>query len=240
MPDDLKAAVKDPKSKRILIVVALGAAGYVGWRWWSNRTAATGTPATVDVGAPVDASGVVGAPASGNVQYAGTVTDNTRTPGPGNFRNDAEWTQYAADKLATTRPVDTVYSALGDYLAGRPLSDAEADIVRSAIAVAGEPPSGHKPLVAQVGTITLTAPGGVAVYAFDRTWADLRWNGVSGAITYNVYRDGLASPVASSSSGHTRVHGLTPGHTHHLQVAGVTATGKPGPKSATVSVTTKK
>lgn len=242
MPYDVKALARAPRSKKIVVGVVVVGVGYLTYRWWANRSAGDEVPVTGDVGAPVDASGVVGAPASGNVQYAGTTTDTRGEPKPGNFANDAEWTQYAADKLSTggTRSVDAVYSALGDYLAGRPLDETEASIVTSAWAVAGDPPSGHKPIIKQIGEVSLTAPTGLRTTGVGRTSVDLSWDAVSGASLYVVYRDTLGSNVGATSALSKRVDGLTPGTTHTFQVLASTATGKSGPKSAKISVTTKK
>ena len=245
MADDLKAVVSGGgRQRRILIGVAVVAAGYVGYRWWVSRSTSSSSdvPVTGDVGAPVDASGVVGAGGvSGNVQYAGTTQDTRGEPRPGNFANDAEWTQYAAEKLsAGGRPLDLIYSALGDYLAGRGLDDTEATIVTSALGVAGDPPSGHKPIIKQVGEVTLAAPSGLHATGVGRTSVDLAWNKVDGAVTYFVYRDTIGSNVGATTQLSKRVDGLTPGAKHTFRVLASTATGKNGPKSGAITVTTKK
>lgn len=240
---DLKAVAGKGRSRKILVGVGAVALGYVAYRWWTNRATATPVGVTGDVGAPVDASGVVGAGGvSGNVQYAGTTQDTRTEPKPGSFANDAEWTQYAAEKLAAGggRSLDAIYTALGDYLAGRPLSEAEASTVTAAWAVAGDPPSGHKPIIKQIGEVTLTAPGGLKATGVGRTSVDLAWNKVDGAAFYFVYRDGLGANVGGTSQTTKRIDGLTPGAKHTFQVLASTANGKNGPKSGSITVTTKK
>lgn len=242
MPYDVKALAKSPRSKKIVVGVVVVGGGYLAYRWWANRSAGDAVPVTGDVGVPVDASGVVGAPASGNVQYAGSTTDTRGEPKPGNFANDAEWTQYAAEKLSTggTRSVDAVYSALGDYLAERPLDETESSIVTSAWAVAGDPPSGHKPIIKQIGEVSLTAPTGLKAANVTRTTVDLSWAPVPGAAFYFVWNSTSGANIGGTSQTSKTVGSLKPGTAYKFAVGGATANGKNGPRSGYISVTTKK
>lgn len=234
--------------KKVYVWAAIGAVGlFVGWRYYQAAKAPkdAATPVTGDVGAPVDPSGVVGAPASGNVQYAGTTTDATGTQGeprPGNFSNNAQWTDYAINKLVEQgRPAASVGSALGDYLAKRPLDQSEEGIVVAALAVAGEPPvGGPYPIVRQVGTVTLTAPTGLKTTSVAKTSAWLTFNTVPGAAIYYVFRSGITENVGGSRDNKIQVTGLTPGKSYKFAVAAAATTGKLGPKSSYITVTTKK
>ncbi|ALO13326.1 Poly(3-hydroxybutyrate) depolymerase [Streptomyces venezuelae] len=82
------------------------------------------------------------------------------------------------------------------------------------------------------------APTGLSVTATTETGASLSWNPVSGAASYNVYRDGTkvnSAPVTSAT--YTDV-GLTAGTTYSYAVAAVDASGTVGTKSASVTATT--
>ena len=234
--------------KKIYVWGALGAvAVFVGWRYYqAARTPAgdTAPPVTGDVGAPVDTSGVVGAPASGNVQYAGTVTDTTQQtePRPGNFSNNAQWTSYAIDKLVEQgRPAASVGSALGDYLAKRPVDQSEEAIIVAALAVAGAPPvGGPYTIIHQVGTVDLKAPTGLKASSIATTSAWFTFNPVAGATQYYLYRSGVTENVGGSRDTKIQATGLAKGKTYKFAVAGLTGTGKVGPKSSYVSITTKK
>lgn len=240
---DLKAIGRDPKSKKVLIFGGIAAAAYVGYRWWSSRgtSSDSGAPTTDSVDAGVDASGVVGSGASGNVQYAGSTTSSDTTPVPGSFTNNAQWADYATTRLAATgRDESSVISALGDYLAKRPLSDSEQSIVRSAVAIAGVPPVGTFTIIPQVGAVTLTAPTGLKVTSTTKTTVSLSWNAVTGAGYYRAYRSGVSTNVGGSDKPHITIGGLSAGKTYKFAVAADTTTGKPGPKSSYISATTKK
>jgi hypothetical protein len=252
MPDPTSGTVDIPKVgkvKKMYVWAALGGVGlFVGWRYYqAAKGSAGGTtpPVTGDVGAPVDPSGVVGAPASGNVQYAGTTTDATATQGeprPGNFSNNAEWTNYAINKLVEQgRPAASVGSALGDYLAKRPLDTSEEQIVVAALAIAGAPPvGGPYSIVRQLGTVNLTAPTGLKVSSVATTSAWLTFNPVPGAVVYYVYRSGITENVGGSRDTKIQVTGLSRGTSYKFAVQAVAATGKGGPKSGYITVTTKK
>lgn len=248
MADGTVDIPKVGRVKKAYVWVAIGAVGlFVGWRYYQAAKAPvdTAAPVTGDVGAPVDSSGVVGAAASGNVQYAGTVTDATASQGeprPGNFSNNAQWTDYAINKLVEQgRPAAPVGSALGDYLAKRPLDQSEEGIVVAALAVAGDPPvGGPYSIIRQVGPITLTAPTGLKVVKKTKTTVDVTFNPVAGAVFYYAYRSGVTDNVSGSRDTKITVSGLTAGKTYKIAVAAAASTGKVGPKSSYVSVTTTK
>ena len=230
------------KIPRKWLWIGLGSAGlFVGWRYWQARGTSTAPAVTGDVGAPVDPSGVIGAPASGNVQYAGTVQDNTS---PGTIHTNAEWTAAAVEKLTNTGgwAASAVYASLGDFLARRPLSDGEQQIVRSAIAAVGPPPEGGPyEVIPAVGAVELSQVTGVKALAVEKTSITVGWTAVKGVQFYYVYVAGRGGDPIGSRDTKAVVGSLKPGTTYKIQVAAAaTGTGKIGPRSSTLSVTTKK
>lgn len=85
-----------------------------------------------------DTSGIVGYDAQGQPVYADQVGYG---PAP-SFVSNGAWSQAVQQYLVATTGADagTVAAALGTYLAGQPLTDAQAQIVHSAIAFFGQPP----------------------------------------------------------------------------------------------------
>lgn len=222
----------------VLAVVGL----YVGWRWYGANAgeAADVTYETGDVGDGIDASGVVGAGgASGNVQYAGTTpTDGTDAD---TIDTNAEWTNTAVEILANSgRDPAAVQAALGEFLAHRPLDEAEASIARAAMAVAGEPPTGGPwTIIAQVGEVSLTAPSNLRASGTTGTSTTLAYSPVNGAASYSAYRDDLGGVVVGTGVGPSiQIGGLTPNKTYRFSVAARTTTGKTGPKSSATTVKT--
>ncbi|MCN9242380.1 PHB depolymerase family esterase [Streptomyces sp. RY43-2] len=83
---------------------------------------------------------------------------------------------------------------------------------------------------------SLPAPSGVTVTGTTDTGASLRWNAVSGAAAYNVYRDGtnVGSPTGTSYTDTD----LSAGTTYRYTVAAVDSTGAVGAASSPVTATT--
>jgi poly(hydroxyalkanoate) depolymerase family esterase len=84
----------------------------------------------------------------------------------------------------------------------------------------------------------LPAPTGLSVTATTGTSASLSWNAVSGAASYNVYRNGAkvnASAVTATTFTDT---GLSAATTYSYTVAAVDASGNVGSQSAAVNATT--
>ena len=141
---------KDPQARKVYLLVGAAAAGAVVYMWWRSRSTTTAAVTTsgVDSGSVTDAEGG-GLAAGGNVQYGGAnigSTDQAPT-------TNSAWSQYAVD-LMTQQGWDgiTVASALGKYLGDQGLTDAEIDVVRSALALAGLPPEGTHTIRHVVGT----------------------------------------------------------------------------------------
>ncbi|GGM13877.1 hypothetical protein GCM10010129_67520 [Streptomyces fumigatiscleroticus] len=83
---------------------------------------------------------------------------------------------------------------------------------------------------------SLPAPSGVVVTSTTDTGASLSWSAVSGAASYNVYRDGtrVASPASTSYTD----TGSSAGTSYSYTVAAVDSTGAVGTASAPVTATT--
>ncbi len=79
------------------------------------------------------------------------------------------------------------------------------------------------------------APGGLAVSGTTSSSISLSWNTVSGASSYNVYRDG--AKVASASGTSATVSGLSASTSYSFQVTAVNSAGE-SVKSQTVTATT--
>ncbi|MGW0606083.1 extracellular catalytic domain type 1 short-chain-length polyhydroxyalkanoate depolymerase [Streptomyces sp. NPDC002640] len=82
----------------------------------------------------------------------------------------------------------------------------------------------------------LPAPAGLAVGAVTDSSVALRWNAVSGAASYEVYRGG--SRVGTATGASYTDTGLTPGTAYTYSVAAVDSSGTAGARSATVGATT--
>jgi poly(3-hydroxybutyrate) depolymerase len=88
------------------------------------------------------------------------------------------------------------------------------------------------------GTGSLPAPTGVAVSGATNTTMNIGWNAVSGAASYNVFRNGgKVNGSAVTSTSYTD-SGLTAATTYNWSVAAVDSTGAQGATSSSVSGTT--
>ncbi|HEX5566661.1 MAG TPA: fibronectin type III domain-containing protein [Streptomyces sp.] len=226
--------------KRYVMIPAGIALVYVIYRWY-QASRDDGPPASDGLYSSADLSdyglSTTGGPThitgnSGNVNTDGTNPDAINT--------NADWTRKAAELLTTAGyDAQTVYAALGEFLARRSLDKTEASIARAALAVAGQPPVGGPYSVieaAVTGPVALTAPTGVKVTGTTTTSVTLSWNKVAGAGYYRIYRSGSSSNVGAVDAAHTTftVGGLQPNTEYSFQVAADTTTDKPGPKSAAV------
>lgn len=240
MAEDIDVPKIGKIQKKYVYGAAAVAAAYVGWRYYQSSQAAASdvTTVTPDVNNPdVSASGVIGDAASGNVQYAGTTTS-----GNGILTN-ADWTADAVNKLTATGGWDaaSVYSALGDYLAAKPLSDTEQSIVRAAIAASGNPPVGTFNVIPSTGDMTLPAPTGLKASSVTANSAVISWTAVPNAASYNLYRSDTGSTVIGQSGGSATsatLAGLQPNVSYSVSVAAVSTLGKVGTKSSPLTVKT--
>lgn len=131
-----------PKGKKTLLMVGGVGLAYVVWSWSKANRAAKQAAATPT--APPADGYVTGSSPGTAMPNPGTVASQMGGVQNGNNpTTNADWTQTAV-KLMGTSGYDpaTVTSALGKYLGNQELSDAEALVVRAALALAGPPPVG--------------------------------------------------------------------------------------------------
>lgn len=233
--------------KVTLLAIAVPAAGYVAWRWWQSSAAYGGAAEDVQVDPGFEDGGTLpsvdgairddngyGLP-GGSGGGSSPTTDDFGFTGT---TND-QWTQYAAIQLtqADRWSYQTIVTALGQYLARRPLSDAQVDIVQAAIAVAGYPPQGSYTVIRAGGNVPITvAPSGLRAVATGSGTVRLSWSAVAGAEEYEVLRGGS---VVGSPEGTTYTDtGLKPATTYTYTVRAVSLGGEPGPQSAAASAKT--
>lgn len=245
MADFLQGETKVPvlgKTKKWVVYGVGGlAAAYVAWKWYQNGTAdePTGDDMVYNPDLSEYGQSTAGGPFNVGGNNGSTVTDGTS---PDAIDDNAEWTQKAVELLANAGyDPAVVYAALGEFLARRALDKTEATIARAAIAAAGEPPIGRPWTVIEessTGTGTLPAPSGLKSTSKSHTAVSLAWSSVSGAGSYQVYRNGSAVVTANGTSA--TVGGLSAETTYKFSVAAISTTGKTGTRSGEISVKTDK
>lgn len=217
--------------KKVLIPVGLGAAAYVGWRYWQARGGTGDDATTVEDGefGAVDSSipGVLNPFPSGSPAVGGTGPDGDTELGPGRFTNNAQWSNYVLDKLSASEwPYAEIATALGLGLAGKPTNDAQQTILRAAIAVGGQPPQGSITIVSGGNTNLTVAPTGLRVATVTEKSVALTWNSVSGADHYVVEWPGARRTTSGTSYTAT---GLTAGTSYTFAVSGANGADVSGP-----------
>ncbi|MER7953065.1 fibronectin type III domain-containing protein [Streptomyces sp. NPDC096079] len=230
--------------KKVLIGVGALAAVFVGWRYYQARQGAAAEeptdPGFEDGGTLPGVSGAVrdgndyGLPEGDGSGSGGGSVDDYGFHGTTN----SQWTQYVAAKLSQDDKWSyaTILAALGQYLADKPLTKAQIEIVQAAFAVGGNPPVGYHSVIPGGDVAVIVAPGGLIGVPGSDTAVSLRWNAVAGVTGYRVYRNG--TEAMSTSGPSASVTGLSPATSYSFAVAAVSSGGQVGPKSATVSVRT--
>jgi hypothetical protein len=234
---------KLPKS--VLIAVGVGAAGFIGWKYWqaSKGTGAdAGTVADGEFGA-VDSSipGVLGAVSPTNSYGDGGNTTDTGGTGPGRFTNNAQWTDYVVGKLSQSDQwsYTDIVVAIGNGIAGKPTTTMQQDILKAAVAIGGQPPEGAIVIVPGGNTGILVAPTNAHLQSVGTDSAVIAFNTVPGAVRYTVYRSGGgSSSVGVGSTSPITISGLSPNTSYTMTVAAQNAAGTDGPNSNSVSVKT--
>jgi chitodextrinase len=220
--------------KQYLYVAGAGVAAYVGYRYWrasQDASAAAAAP-------PPESAGTIGADIGSG---AGGYYDPNGSDGIGGsntvgdvMSTDQQW--YAAAMVALQ---DAAYDtgaaavALGKYLRTEPLTAAEQDMVKVALAAAGNPPSGAKAIVtgSPPSPSGLTAPQHLRGGGTPTTAAiPLVWDPVSGASGYVVYRGGTQLATVSGTS--YTVTGLAAGTSYTHTVRATNSGGTLSPASA--------
>lgn len=227
--------------RKYAIVGVAAAVGIIGYAWWKNGQEGSATVAEEPLEAAVDEY-------DSPLGNSGTNSSLTSTGNVDESRIDtnAKWTQAAVEYLqGAGYDGGTVVSTLGKYLAFKPLSAIEAQIVMAARAAVGEPPVGGPypikdalPTPTTPAPITKKAPSGVKASVVNRTSIKIDWDVLSNVKGYVVYVNGVRNrSVVYSESTHTN---LKPNTVYKFSVSGLYAGDIQGPQSATISVRTKK
>lgn len=226
-----------PKQQKVLIVVGVGAAAYVAWRWYSS-SGSEPTPVTSGTDDELSPTGIIGSNVGGSENVG-----NSSNTGNNEIDSNNEWFNEAVERLANGgwNP-QAVQSALGEFLTGQSLDSNEAAIVRAAVgAMGGYPPNGPMSIKETAGPTDvskLSAPTGLKQTAVTSSTVDLTWTPVTGAKQYRVYRSGASQNVAGSTDNKARVAGLEPGKSYTFYVAAGLDGEKMGPRSSGVTVKT--
>jgi hypothetical protein len=202
--------------------------------------------------APYDTSGL--GTGLGGYYYGLGGSTQAVPPGPGNFADNAEWSQYALAYMTGTLNADpsAAGAALGAYLGGQPVTSGQRVLVEEAIAVAGHPPQagpgGYPP------GIRLQAPhhGGPQPGGEPRVWdaravsvsrnrAEVAWK-ASGATSFRVTLHGPGRE--NGRTGTVRITrasygGLEAGRAYEVTIEPLKA-GRPSGSPATVTFTTRR
>jgi hypothetical protein len=226
------------------LVIGVGALGLgvVAYAWYTkgNRTAEAELLPNPEMIPETERTPVVG-DSSGN--WDETDDDAITT--------NAQWTTKATEYLIMLNHDATAAgSALGAFLARKPLTAAQVDMVLTAKGAFGDPPIGGPwPVTAAPAGAELVAPKNFRVTG-SRTLAsgpsyarvDLEWDPVPGAIGYQLTAyDATAQAAAGDQDSADTTHLYQPilrGHTYQFTVAAKNSAGA-GPTS-TVSATTPK
>ena len=224
-------------NNKILVPILAAAAAFVGYRYWKARQDAANAP--VDPGFE-DLSGGLGPGVANPSPNVGLPDNSGSGATTGGFRGttNSEWSEYVTDRLQQDGrwSYSVIAVALGNFLSDKPLTSDQQDIVRAAIGIAGQPPVGYHSIVPGGNTAITVAPTGVAGTASGPAGVRITFAGVAGAATYTVYLNGAVRGTGAGSP--IDITGLTPGTSYSVQVAAVSSSGQPGPKSSAVTVKT--
>lgn len=147
------------KVKKQWVIIGLAvSAGIVGYAWWKNGK---GQPAASEGDVTADDLAYTGVDSFRGAVTAGGSTVSGTVPGEGPPLTNAEWTQRVVDLLEGVG-FDRNFAAatIGKYLAGNPLTTAEAILVQTALGLLGNPPAGALPIIKGNGGTTDPPPSG--------------------------------------------------------------------------------
>lgn len=252
MPEFLEGTVDVPKVgkiKKAYILVPAGLAGaYVLYRWYAASREANEAPAPGADGLYTsdDLSEYGLSTTGGSTNVTGN-TGNTTTDAtnPNVIDDNAEWTNTAVERLGNAGyDSATVYAALGEFLARRPLDKTEASIARAALGAAGQPPEGRPWSVIEEATTggTGTLPAPTNLRAWDKTTTTqigMQWDAVPGAAHYRIYRTDLGTePIGDSFDTKFWARGLAANKSYSFYVRAINTSGKEGGKSSVYTAKT--
>lgn len=161
---------------------------------------------------------------------------------------NAEWAQAAKEELEN-EGVDSgqASGAIGNYLARLCLSSTQADLVRRAAAMVGNPPQGTFnittcPGAPPAGGGTGSGPTGpfghITVSSIGRTTAVITWPAVAHADSYTVYKNGAR--VQSVKYGKYSLANMHPNTSYAIKVVPIPEKGYSVGPSGSVTFRTKK
>jgi hypothetical protein len=249
--------------KKTATYVGFGAVAFVIVVYWSRQhSMAAGTTADTGV-APIDpsidpATGLPWADTGSGFGDAGSMpfpggsnTDtggglDTSNPGGPPFNNNAEWAQFVEAAMGSTGS-DAIAAAIGHYLAGAELSEAEKTTAMEATAIGLRPPiagpGGFPPSFRSKGVpghpVTAHNPVKGLHVAARNTQADLSWTAEPHAAHYLVKILGGGRVVHQATVTGTKhtVTNLKRGHHYTAQVRA--QPGGAGGSDARANFTTK-
>lgn len=195
--------------KKYVYVGAAGVAGFVGYMYWRNRnstdTAVSDTttdpaldstafdPSQSDYGYSYDLSG--SAPV-----YQSPVNQTIPVTSENQITTDAAWDSEAVNRSGDIGAESSaVSSALGRFLAGLCVSEAQADLVRQVEGLLGRPPQSPAlqihicpgtPTTTPPPAGTPTTPTGFRVSSTDKSGVTVTWTPVTGAQRYLIHIGG--------------------------------------------------
>lgn len=213
---------------------------YMYYRNWTGVGIDETTDATEDTG--YEDTGVlpsVSGAVSPDNSYG--LDDEDTSSGSGGITTNDAWTRYAVAQLqqSDTWSYSDITTALGNYLANKPLSTKAQEIVQAAIAVAGYPPVGSHTIISGGDTGITVAPTGLRLVEASTSTVKMSWNAVAGAAGYRLYRSGVSQVVGVANGTTGEIGGLTTNQSYQIQVAAFSSSGEVGPKSNAVTVRTK-
>jgi hypothetical protein len=233
--DTLKLPGGGKVNRKVVLAAGAVGVGVVGYAWWTRGGGAGEVPEEVVTEDELDAVGDERIPTTG-VPYDPT------TPAPaGGINTNAEWTQFATDRLLSLGydPV-AVGDAIGLFFDRKPLPPAQANLVRAALGQAGQPPVGGPWVVIEQqapASVGMTAPilaRSAPVYRNGAWEYVISWAPVPGATRYWFQHVGGSSGYITDTKTTTIRAGASRVDT--WKFAGVNAANVKGPE-ATISTT---
>lgn len=240
---DVEIPVAGKVPKKAVVGIAAAAIAFVAWRYYvASSGSGDGTEAT-DAGYedPGTLPAVQGAVRDDNSYGSGSAEPATVDGYGFTGTTNSQWTQYAAGQLtqSDTWSYTDIMTALGNYLAGKPLSTLQQNIVNAAVGVTGQPPVGYHTVVPGGNTPITIAPSGLKAVANSATSVTLTFGAVSGASGYRAYKNGVGTNIGSAAGTTITLSNLEGNTSYKFGVRAYGPSGSTGPLSSLVSVKTK-
>jgi hypothetical protein len=190
MADTVKLPAIGPVKKQWVYIGGAVVLGIVGYAWWSRRGTAAPTGEVLPEDIPQDRlppPTTVGTEEFDTAEVRAIINTNT------------EWYTSAVEYLSTQGGYDFIFvtTTLGKFLARRPLTQTEANLVQAAKGAVGEPPQGGPwPITLAVPPGPTTGPPSarppqipiVGIIKLNRRTIRLTWIKRAGVTSYEVER----------------------------------------------------